>query len=117
MKLLKAILLLTSLVSFSCFSQGGGQQNVVEIPNIFTPNGDGINDVFRVNAAGFEEMTVMIYNRQGELVYRFYGLNGSWDGYTHAGVKVSPGTYFVIVEVSDGNGEVQTDQESLQVQY
>lgn len=116
MKLLKAIIFLT-LFTFFGSSSFGQSQNIVGIPNIFTPNGDGINDIFRVNAAGFEEMTVTIYNRQGEQVYRFYGLNGSWDGYTHAGVKVSPGTYFVIVEVSSDGGEPQFDQETLQVQY
>ena len=116
MKLLKAILLLTGMVTFSSFSQNAGETNVVDIPNIFTPNGDGINDIFRINAAGYEEMTVTIYNRQGEQVYRFYGLNGSWDGYTHAGVKVSPGVYFVIVEVSLGD-VIDTDQEMVQVQY
>ena len=73
MKLLKAIMFLT-LFTFFGSSSFGQSQNIVGIPNIFTPNGDGINDIFRVNAAGFEEMTVTIYNRQGEQVYRFYGL-------------------------------------------
>ncbi|UKN00529.1 gliding motility-associated C-terminal domain-containing protein [Paracrocinitomix mangrovi] len=113
---MKTLILLTFLASSHAFSQGGGEQNVVEIPNIFTPNGDGINDIFKINAVGFEELTCNIYNRQGELVYRFEGLNGSWDGHTHAGVKVSPGTYFVIVEIRVGE-EVRTDQETLQVQY
>ena len=116
MKLFKAITLLAALTFISSNSLAQSQ-NIVHIPNIFTPNGDGVNDVFRVTATGFEEMTVTIYNRQGEQVYRFFGLNGSWDGYTHAGVLVSPGTYFVIVEVSSGGGEPQTDQETLQVHY
>ena len=117
MKLLKAIVLLTFMTGFVSFSQGGGEQNIVHIPNIFTPNGDGINDLFKVTATGYEEMTVTIFNRSGEQVYRYYGLNGTWDGYTHAGVKVSPGTYYVFVEVSNGGGEPETDQETLQVQY
>lgn len=116
MKLFHIISLLACMATFNSFSQGGGQQNVVDIPNVFTPNGDGVNDIFRINAAGYEEMTVTIYNRYGEQVYRFYGLNGSWDGHTHAGIKVSPGTYYVFVEVSAGE-VTATDQETLQVQY
>jgi gliding motility-associated-like protein len=116
MRLFRTILLLALITSFDS-SSFGQSQNIVFIPNIFTPNGDGVNDIFRVTSSGFEEMTVTIFNRHGEQVYRFYGLNGSWDGYTHAGVKVSPGTYFVIVEVSNGGGDPQTDQETLQVQY
>lgn len=116
MRVTRVLILLTFLIAAPAFSQGGGEQNVVHIPNVFTPNGDGVNDIFRVDASGFEELTVSIFNRYGEVVYRYYGLNGSWDGHTHAGIKVSPGVYYVFVKVSSG-GETQTDQETLQVQY
>jgi len=94
-------------------------QDVVVIPNIFTPDGDGINDVFRIQNSGFEQLTCTIYNRHGEPVYRFYGINGSWDGYTHAGVKVTPGVYFVIVELVSADPAVgeKTQQGTLQVHY
>lgn len=115
--MLKTLILLTFMPGMVSFSQDPSSQNIVHIPNIFTPNGDGINDLFRITATGFEEITVTIYNRQGEQVYRYFGVNGWWDGYTHAGVKVSPGTYFVIVEASNGPDDLQTDQEMLQVQY
>lgn len=115
MKLLRIILIPICLLAFDGFSQE--DQNIVDIPNIFTPDGDGVNDVFRINASGFSDITVSIYNRYGEVVYRYFGENGSWDGYTHAGVKVSPGVYYVYVEVTNAGGSSFTDQETLQVHY
>ncbi|MEX1002280.1 MAG: gliding motility-associated C-terminal domain-containing protein [Crocinitomicaceae bacterium] len=112
MKLLRTILLSCAFIAHCSFSQ-----NVVEIPNVFTPNGDHVNDIFRIDASGFEELTCTIVNRYGATVYRFYGLNGSWDGYTHAGVKVSAGTYFVYVEVSTSDGTSATQQGVLNVFY
>ena len=112
MKLLKTIIL-----SLIFTTLGAKAQNVVEMPNIITPNGDGINDVFRINASGYQNLTCTIMNRHGAVVYQFFGLNGSWDGYTHAGIKVSAGTYYVYVEVSSSDGEAATQQGTLQVQY
>ena len=113
MKLLRNITLVIALSSSSVFAQ-----DIVTIPNIFTPNDDGDNDVFKIRDAGaFDELTCTIFNRYGEPVYRFFGINGSWDGYTHAGVKVSAGVYFVLLEVTGSDGEKKTQQATLQVQY
>lgn len=89
----------------------------VAMPNIFTPDGDGINDVFSIRTQGFDELTCTIFNRHGEPIYRFYGLNGNWDGYTHAGVKVTAGVYFVFLEVWTSDGSSETRQGTLQVSY
>jgi gliding motility-associated-like protein len=50
------------------------------IPNSFTPNEDGYNDVFRVVAGNVQVHEVMIYNRWGEKVYGWLGQEGGWDG-------------------------------------
>jgi gliding motility-associated-like protein len=64
---------------------------VTDLPNAFTPNGDGRNDDF---LKGFE---LVIINRWGQELYN--GFDG-WDGY-YNGERVSPGTYFYIVRVPD----------------
>ncbi|MFT5822065.1 MAG: gliding motility-associated-like protein [Crocinitomix sp.] len=99
------------------FSIGGFAQEFEQIPNIITPNGDGINDVFSVRVDGMEELSCTIINRYGEIIYRYFGVNGTWDGYTHAGLKVVAGTYFVMIEGLTENGELVKQQSSLQVQY
>lgn len=112
MKLLRLIVLSLVLSPF-----GGTAQTSVIIPNVFTPNNDGINDVFRISTSGYDQLTCSILNRHGEIVYRYYGVNGSWDAFSHAGVKVSAGTYFVFLELTLPDGSTETRQGTLQVQY
>lgn len=56
---------------------GGG---VLYIPNSFTPNDDGNNDVFAVKGDNITSITLEIYNRWGELIYETTDMNGFWDG-------------------------------------
>jgi gliding motility-associated-like protein len=53
---------------------------VVDVPNAFSPNGDGINDKIYVRGYGIEKMTLQIYNRWGALVYKSTDPNEGWDG-------------------------------------
>jgi gliding motility-associated-like protein len=100
------------------FSIGSFAQNIVHPPNIITPNNDGINDVFTLRGTvGLAELSCTIVNRYGQIIYRYFGVNGTWDGYTHAGVKVVAGTYFVILEGVTEDGTVVYQQTTLQVQY
>ena len=53
----------------------------IRLPNAFTPNGDGVNDVFRlINSDEFEALILKIYNGWGELIYRDEGENPTWFG-------------------------------------
>lgn len=61
------------------------------IPNVFTPNGDGYNDVFNYKNQQQWDFETQIYNRWGELL--FSANNTNWDGY-YKGKKVSEGVYF-----------------------
>jgi gliding motility-associated-like protein len=76
-----------------------------DLPNAFTPDGDGINDIF---AVGFE---LTVFNRWGQKVYE--GTKG-WDG-TYNGRKVSPGTYYYLVNVYDENNSRTTLKGSVTV--
>jgi gliding motility-associated-like protein/uncharacterized repeat protein (TIGR01451 family) len=74
----------------------------LKIPNVFTPNGDGANDVFRVvSHEGAEVVSKLeIYSRWGEKVYESYG-NAAWDG-TSRGKPAPSDVYVYIVEVTCG---------------
>lgn len=52
------------------------------VPNAFTPNGDGINDVFQAQGEGFDEsnFSLMIFNRWGERVFETTDINEAWNG-------------------------------------
>jgi gliding motility-associated-like protein len=65
----------------------------IDVPNIFTPNGDGINDLWKLPFSGGDDKTVTIMNRWGNVVYASE-LNGfNWDG-KGQGQDVSDGVYF-----------------------
>jgi large repetitive protein len=63
-------------------------------PNAFSPNGDGINDIFYVSGDGFdaENFELSIYNRWGELIFSSETISTGWDG-MHNGQKVSGDVY------------------------
>ena len=65
----------------------------IYIPNAFTPNNDGINDVFAPKTnCDFNEYIFMIFNRWGEKIYETQNRDDSWDG-THSGQVSSPDVY------------------------
>ncbi len=67
------------------------------IPNVFSPNGDGINDLFVIE--GLEEGDeIAIYNRWGIKVYEFVNINDAWDGRTTSGQKCSTGVYYYFIK-------------------
>jgi len=56
---------------------------VVFFPTSFTPNGDGLNDVFMPLGGGIEEFKLEIYNRWGNMIYSTNSLSQPWDGNDH----------------------------------
>ena len=71
---------------------------VVNAPNTFTPNNDGINDHFFVTIVGYEQFSSLsIFNRYGQLIFETKSENAYWDG-TFNGKMAAPGTYYWVVE-------------------
>jgi gliding motility-associated-like protein len=77
----------------------------LEIPNVFTPNSDGKNDVFTIKSTGVKEISLQIFNRWGQILYEFSGPNASWDGLSPAGSEVPGGTYFYFVKAIGFDGK------------
>jgi len=78
----------------------------VYIPNAFTPNDDGINDVFGVKGQGMksESFLMELFNRAGTLMFSTKDINEAWDG-TYRGQKVKDGVYTYQIKVVGMNGE------------
>ena len=62
------------------------------VPSCFTPNGDGVNDVFKPEHSGFTKISMEIYDRWGEVVHSYDNLNGGWNG-TYKGKICQDGYY------------------------
>jgi gliding motility-associated-like protein len=71
------------------------------LPNVFTPNGDGMNDIFRPsNYAFVEKVDMKIYNRWGVLVYQTEDPDINWDGKRmNTNQIVPPGVYYYVCDV------------------
>jgi gliding motility-associated-like protein len=75
------------------------------VPNIFTPNGDEINDVWKPSVHGATSLECTIYNRWGIKVYEFANTQDHWDGYTTGGLPCQDGTYYYILKATDRNNK------------
>ncbi|MBI2721201.1 MAG: gliding motility-associated C-terminal domain-containing protein [Bacteroidetes bacterium] len=74
----------------------------MEVPNVFTPNGDGSNDVFFLKTANLTEITALIYDRWGNKVHEVTSSTGNigWDGNNTNGKECAAGTYFYIIKAT-----------------
>jgi PKD repeat protein len=73
----------------------------IVLPNVITPNGDGMNDMFKANTTGVTDITGNFYNRWGAKVGEWSGgVNGGWDG-----KGVSAGTYFYVLIATGADGK------------
>ena len=107
---MKKIFLIGSLLvlSLPLFARGITASTPVDscadftVPNVFTPNGDGINDVFAVSDTSLTNYSITIYDRYGQVEFYSTSPNISWDGHNNGGVEVSDGVYYYILHASCG---------------
>lgn len=90
-------------------------QSDLEFPNVFTPNGDGVNDLFNVIGTNIAELSGRIYNRWGQVIYEWNTVAGGWDGYSSAGVPAPQGTYYFEIDAigDDGTNYHETGEVTL----
>ena len=77
----------------------------LEMPNAFSPNGDGINDIYqaKTNYQSIVEFKATIFNRWGQKLYEWDDPAGGWDG-TYKGKDVAQGVYFVVEKARGADG-------------
>ncbi|MCW3084951.1 MAG: hypothetical protein JWP12_2317 [Bacteroidetes bacterium] len=90
---------------------------LVMVPNVFTPNGDGKNEIFGItsNSTGVAELSGQIFNRWGKEVYSWTGsANSGWDGKIN-GNKAEDGTYYYILKITGGDGKDHEEKGYVQL--
>jgi len=80
--------------------------SALEIPNVFTPNGDNVNDLFFFKATNLETISIRIYDRWGQVIFYSESDQGNiaWDGKSHSGKEAAEGTYFYLVTATGKDG-------------
>jgi gliding motility-associated-like protein len=81
---------------------------LLEMPTAFTPNNDGLNDVFRVRYSEFiKEFDMVIYNRWGEKIFETKDPHNGWDGNLKS-LPQNEGSYVWVIKLTDHNNKAQT---------
>ncbi|MGB0914487.1 MAG: gliding motility-associated C-terminal domain-containing protein [Crocinitomicaceae bacterium] len=81
----------------------------VVVPNVMTPNGDELNDIFELTVTNATSIELTILNRWGNVMYHAVGLNPGWNGQTPNGNDAEAGTYFYryVVKGVDENATLE----------
>jgi len=76
-------------------------RDLIIVPNVFTPNGDGVNDLFVVKANGITPLEIWIYSRTGTKVFNEKAPIIVWDGRNASGSELSQGIYYYVLKSDD----------------
>ena len=86
------------------------------LPNIFTPNGDRVNDVFEIKMEDKQEFQIVILNQQNQPVFKSSDAHFKWDGTMLNGQPAPSGTYLYYFSAKDMNGKDVTESSLLTIQ-
>lgn len=78
---------------------------IEEFVNVFTPNGDGMNDVFFLNTVNLKDFTIRIFNEKNQLVFQSTDKDFKWYGLDAAGNMAEAGNYAYVIFATDLNGK------------
>lgn len=79
-------------------------ESILKIPNAFSPNGDGVNDEWKVSYRSLQTFQCFIFDRQGHQVCHLTSPDQGWDGKVH-GKTVDSGVFFYVIEASGTDGK------------
>jgi gliding motility-associated-like protein len=89
---------------------------IIYIPNSFTPNNDGLNDVFKVSVRGISEFSIQIFNRWGDLVHESTDPNEIWQGGDANGEYFIPnGVYSYVVKYKSLDTQAKIENGTITV--
>ncbi len=72
------------------------------IPNAFSPNGDGLNDIFKIEGVVYEKLnSFQVFDRYGMKVFETTNIDKGWDGTYLNGKPAAPGVYYYLIEMSN----------------
>lgn len=90
--------------------------SLLEMPNAFSPNGDGVNDIYKAkdNHRSIVEFHAYIFNRWGVQLFDWTDINGGWDG-TYKGSPVADGVYFCLVKAKGADGKTYNIRKDVNI--
>jgi gliding motility-associated-like protein len=89
----------------------------LNLPNIFTPNGDGNNDYLKINIQNVSEFIIVVMDAKSNVVYKSEDVDFKWDGTNLQGDKLPAGNYLYYVTAKDNTGKPVTKYSPLTIKY
>lgn len=86
-----------------------------KLPNVFTPNGDDVNDALTIKTTGLKSLEVIVFDHAGKEIYSWKSLNGEWDGKLSGGAEAPVGNYFYSLNAETLDGKICIARSSLKL--
>ncbi len=94
----------TSCINIVALNVFPADTSFIDVPNIFTPNGDLKNDLFVTYSQNIDKWSAKIYNRWGNVMFESTQPNIQWNGYT-GGNPAADGSYFYVISATGRDGK------------
>ena len=94
-----------------------GSSLTLVLPNIFTPNGDGNNDVLTLDASTISDFSIVVLNSAGIVVYQSNDSAFSWNGTLPTGNPVDEGNFIYYITGKDSEGKLVSKHSRLVVKH
>ncbi len=92
-----------------------GNSSIASIPGAFSPNGDGIDDLFVFQSKNIVNMEVVLFDKKGKIVYNWKGIDGKWDGKNQQGKQAQEGIYYYIITADGVDGKKYEQKGSIKL--
>ena len=89
----------------------------ISLPNVFTPNGDGNNDLFAIPKVELSDFSLVVLDEKGKTIFTTTDTEFSWDGTMMNGEKVSVGDYVYFITAKDATSKSFTKYSNLSIRY
>jgi gliding motility-associated-like protein len=89
----------------------------LNLPNIFTPNGDGRNDYLEIDAKDIEDFSIVVLNDKGQTVFQSIDNEFRWDGRMPNGDLVETGNFIYYITGKDNDGKLVTKYTRLTIKF
>jgi gliding motility-associated-like protein len=89
----------------------------INLPNVFTPNGDGNNDYLTIPKVELTDFSMVVLDDKGKTIFTSTDLEFNWDGTMMNGEKAPSGNYVYFITAKDLNGKTFTKYSNLSIRY
>jgi gliding motility-associated-like protein len=93
------------------------QEEVITLPNVFTPNNDGVNDYFEIAISDKSDFQIIVINQSNSVVFQSNSVNFRWDGRLQSGDPAPAGNYVYFISAKTLSGNDFVKSSALRIEH